>query len=113
MTARHFIAFSLLACVAAPTQAYAQSFAVPAELWDRPRSAATVMGQPAIRQAVAAWLAQPAGRLVIHHGPAQEAQLQAEEIRTWLTALALESERLALRGDLKGGEPLVLEVLRD
>jgi hypothetical protein len=71
------------------------------------------MGQPSIRQAVAAWLAQPAGRLVIHHGPAQEAQLQAEEIRTWLTALALESERLALRGDLKGGEPLLLEVLRD
>ena len=113
MMARHFIALALFACVAAPTQANAQSFAVPAELWDRPRSAATVMGQPSIRQAVAAWLAQPAGRLVIHHGPAQEAQLQAEEIRTWLTALALESERLALRSDLKAGEPLLLEVVRD
>lgn len=109
------VGISLLACAMAigAAQASAQSFAVPAELWDRPRSAATVMGQPSIRQAVAAWLAQPAGRLVIHHGPAQEAQLQAEEIRTWLTALALESERLALRGDLKGGEPLLLEVLRD
>jgi hypothetical protein len=72
-----------------------------------------VAGLQPIRQAVAAWLAHPAARLVVHHGPAQESQLQAEEIRAWLTALALESERLTLRGDLKGTEPLLLEVLRD
>jgi siroheme synthase len=96
-----------------PAHATGQSFAVPAELWDRPRSAATVMGQPSVRQAVAAWLAQPAARVVIRHGPGQEAQLQAEEIRTWLTALALESGRLTLRGDLKAGEPLQLEVMSD
>lgn len=112
---RRVLGISLVACAGAlvPAHATAQSFAVPAELWDRPRSAATVMAQPAIRQAVAAWLAQPAARVVIRHGPGQESQLQAEEIRTWLTALALESEGLTLRGDLKGGEPLLLEVLRD
>jgi hypothetical protein len=106
---------SLLASVSAlaATPASAQSFAVPAELWDRPRSASTVMGQPPVRQAVAAWLAQPGARLVIHHGPGQESQLQAEEIRAWLTALALESAQLALRSDLKAGEPLLLEILRD
>jgi hypothetical protein len=105
----------LFACAAAiaVTQANAQSFVVPAELWDRPRSAASVAGLQPIRQAVAAWLAHPAARVVVHHGPAQESQLQAEEIRAWLTALALESERLTLRGDLKGTEPLRLEVLRD
>jgi hypothetical protein len=112
---RPAVGVSLLACVTAiaAAQASGQSFAIPAELWDRPRSSATVMGQPSIRQAVAAWLAQPAARVVIRHGPGQEAQLQAEEIRTWLTALALESERLTLRGDLKGGEPLQLEIQRD
>ena len=105
----------MLACVAALVSAHAsgQSFAVPAELWDRPRSAASVVALQPIRQAVAAWLAQPAARLVVHHGPGQESQLQAEEIRAWLTALALESERLTLRGDLKGADPLLLEVLRD
>ena len=95
-----------------PVQASAQSFVVQAELWDRPRSAVAVMGQPSVRQAVAAWLAQPTARLVIHHGPGQESQLQAEEIRTWLTALALEPQRLVLRGDMKGGA-LQIEVLRD
>ena len=105
----------LFACVTAiaVTQANAQSFVVPAELWDRPRSAASVVGLQPIRQAVAAWLAHPAARLVVHHGPGQESQLQAEEIRAWLTALALESERLTLRGDLKGADPLLLELLRD
>jgi hypothetical protein len=112
---RNLIGISLLAVVvaAAAAKAGAQAFAVPAELWDRPRSAAAVMGQPPVRQAVAAWLAQPNARLVIHHGPGQESQLQAEEIRTWLTALAVEAGRLALRSDLKAGEPLLLEVLRD
>ena len=95
------------------THARAQSFTIPAELWDRPRSAASVMALPPIRQAVAAWLAQPAARLVVHHGPGQESQLQAEEMRAWLAALALESERLTLRGDLKGTEPLLLEVMSD
>jgi len=114
-SARSLVWGSLFACVtaSAATQANAQSFPVPAELWDRPRSAAAVTGQPSIRQAVGAWLAQPAARIVVHHGPGQESQLQAEEIRGWLIALALESERLTLRGDLKGTEPLLLEVVRD
>jgi hypothetical protein len=112
---RSFIGVSLFACVAATAAlpASGQSFTVPAELWDRPRSAGTVMGLSPVRQAVTAWLAQPAARLVVHHGIGQESQLQAEEIRAWLTALALESERVTLRGDLKGADPPQLEVLRD
>jgi hypothetical protein len=50
---------------------------------------------------------------VVHHVPGPESQLQAEEIRAWLTALALEAERVTLRGDLKGTEPLLLEVMSD
>jgi len=112
---RSLIGWTMFTCVtaAAATQASAESFAVPAELWDRPRSAAAVMAWAPVRQAVTAWLAQPAARLVVHHGPGQESQLQAEEIRAWLTALALEAERVTLRGDLKGTEPLLLEVMSD
>lgn len=69
------------------------------ELWDRPRSAQTVMAQPAVQQAVAAYQASSAARIVIIHGPRQEAQLQAEELRAWLVALALDGARLQLRGD--------------
>jgi len=69
------------------------------ELWDRPRSAQAVMAQPAVRQAVAAYQGKGSARIVIIHGTGQEAQLQAEELRAWLIALAVESSRLQLRAD--------------
>jgi hypothetical protein len=81
-------------------------FALPAhsaglapELWDRPRSAQAVMAQPAVRQAVAAYQANSAARIMIVHGPRQEALLQAEELRAWLVALAVDGARLQLRAD--------------
>lgn len=76
-----------------------QAAEVAPELWDRPRSAQAVMAQPAVRQAVAAYQASSAARIVIIHGPRQEAQLQAEELRAWLVALAVDSTRLQLRAD--------------
>jgi hypothetical protein len=77
----------------------AQAADVAPELWDRPRSAQAVMAQPAVQQVVAAYQANSAARIVIIHGPRQEAQLQAEELRAWLVALALDSTRLQLRAD--------------
>ena len=95
------------------TAAAAQTFVVPPESWDRPRSGRAVIEQPAIRQAVNAYLAQPGARLVVHHGVGQESHLAAEELRSWLAALALEPARILLRNDLKPAEPIRLEVLRD
>jgi hypothetical protein len=69
------------------------------ELWDRPRSAQAVMAEPAVRQAVAAYQANGAVRITIIHGPRQEALLQAEELRAWLVALAVDGARLQLRAD--------------
>jgi len=93
--------------------AAAQSFVVPAELWDRPRSGRAVLAEPAIRQAVSAHLAQPGTRLLVRHGPGQESALIAEELRAWLAALAVEPGMIALRGDLKPSEPLRIEVTRE
>lgn len=77
----------------------AQAADLAPELWDRPRSAQTVMAQPAVQQTVAAYQANSAARIVIIHGPRQEAQLQAEELRAWLVALAVDGARLQLRAD--------------
>lgn len=97
----------------AASGAAAQAFVVPTELWDRPRSGTAVLEQPAVRQAVNAYLAQPGARVVLRHGPGPESLLAAEELRAWLAALAIESARIELRGDLKASEPLQLEVTRD
>lgn len=100
-------------CFAAALAAAAEVFVVPSELWDRPRGGRAVLEQPAIRQAVNAWLAQPGARLVVRHGPGQDSALAAEELRSWLAALAIEPARIALRNDLKPAEPLRIEVVRD
>lgn len=87
------------AVAALPYCAAAGAAQVAPELWDRPRSAAAVMAQDAVRQAVAGYHAQAGSRLIIVHAARQEAQFQAEELRSWLTALAIDSARIELRAD--------------
>lgn len=88
------------------------TYTVGPELWDRPRSGSVVAEQPAVKQAVNAYLARPGARLVIHHAAGQEPLLQVEELRAWLIALAVETGRVSLSRDLKPGEPLKIEVIR-
>jgi len=108
------IRFALGVGIALATLAVAaQTFVVPPDLWDRPRSGRAVIEQPAVRQAVGAWLALPGARLVVHHGNGQESQLAAEELRSWLAALAVEPARISLRNGLNPSEPLRIEVIRE
>ena len=108
MMSRNALCFLLNAV---PWVAQAQGAAVAPELWDRPRSALSVLGEAAVKQAVNGYLARPAARIVIHHGAAQESMLQAEELRSWLVALALEPQRVGLRGGLKAGAALRIEIV--
>ena len=92
--------------------AAAQSFVVPQSLWDHPRTGRAVLEQSAIRDAVKAHLEHEGSRLVLHHGSTEEALLRAEELRAWLTALALEPSRMTLQNDLGTDDPLRFEVVR-
>jgi hypothetical protein len=94
------------------TAASAQTADVPAELWDRPRSAETVCGVESVKGAVGALISRPEARLVIHHSSGQEPLLYAEELRSWLGALAIDTRRIALRSDLESGSPLKIEVVQ-
>lgn len=108
MTARTVMAWCLLL---GAMQTQAQTAVVAPELWDRPRSARAVLGEPAVRQSVHGYLAQPAARVLIRHAPTPASILEAEELRSWLVALAVEPERIALLGDLKAGASLAIEVV--
>ena len=88
-----------------------QSFAVPPELWDRPRSAKVVMDTPAVRDAVRAYLSQSAARFVIRHARGPESLLLAEELKAWLVALAIESARISLDAGATIPDRLTLEVI--
>jgi len=102
----------VMAAVAGPSvAAVAGGLEIPAELWDRPRSGRTVMAVPAVRQAIAALLDRADARLQIRHPPGAETTLQAEELRAWLVAHAVEPRRIQLRPDLQAREPLRLEIV--
>ena len=104
---------ALAACLSTlPAVAAPQSQDVPRELWDRPRTASAVLAEESIRQTVLAVLAKPGSRLVIRHGMGQEPLLHAEELRSWLGSLAVDTRRIVLRADLAAGAPLKLEVMQ-
>lgn len=98
----------VLACVAGVGAA--DTVSVAPELWDRPRGGRTILDHVAVKSAVKAHLDRPGSRLVIHHARGLEAQLQAEELRAWLVALAVEPAGIELRGGLGDGEQLKIEI---
>ena len=105
------LALALL-CTAATTARADDIFMISPELWDRPRTARAVLEQRAIKQALSLHLSQPGSRLVIHHGLGQDPLLQAEELRAWLMALAIDGARLSLINDVRPNEPLKIEIVK-
>ncbi len=84
---------------------------IPYELWDRPRSGRAVLAVAAVRAAITALSTDPATRFRIVHPAGVDGMLQAEELRTWLIAHAIEPERIALQAGPAGREPLRLEIV--
>ena len=110
MTAKMRVAAVAMSAFCATTAA--QTHDVSRELWDRPRSAAAITGEEGVKRAVSALIAQPEARLVIHHAAGQEPLLHAEELKSWLGALAIDTGRIVLRNDLAAGSPLKIEVVQ-
>lgn len=90
--------------------ARAESVAVPAELWEQPRSGAIILAQPVFKRSVEALLSNPEARLHILFGRGDEALLQAEELRAWLIALAVDGKRIELIADSENRRGLSLEL---
>lgn len=103
--------FATALCAGYACVTLAQSVEVPPEFWDRPRTGRAVLEQENVKRAIAAALTKPESQIVIHHGSGQETLLQAEELRSWLGALAIDTRRIALRGDSAAGGALRIEIL--
>lgn len=86
-------------CLVSSGLAHAERMPLSADLWDKPRSASLIVAQPELQHSVAELLAHPAARLLIHHGGSDESVSQAEELRAWLIALAVDSKRIELNTD--------------
>ncbi|MFZ5556532.1 MAG: hypothetical protein ACOZDY_07405 [Pseudomonadota bacterium] len=106
---RIVLATAVLAALA-PAAVAAPECVVPVTLWDRPRSGAAILAARELRPCVLALDEKPGARLAIRHAPAVESALQAEELRSWLAALAVDPERIELVSDLGPRDPLRLQV---
>lgn len=104
-------AWLVAASYASSLAAAGQVLEVPQELWEHLRTGTVMLAQPVLRQTADALLARSGSRLLIHHGGSEESLLQAEELHAWLIALAMESGRIELKNDMRGKEPLALEIV--
>ncbi len=102
----------ILAAASAPA-AEPLSLEVPVELWDRPRTGPAVLALPVVRQALNALGSRADARLAIRHGPGLEPAAQAEELRDWLIAHAVEPGRIAVLADASIRNALRLEIVSD
>ncbi len=105
---RFVLAFAALG--AAMPAAAAPECPVPVALWDRPRSGSAILATRELRPCVLALDENPGARLAIRHAAAVESALQAEELRSWLAALAIDPERIELVPGLGPRDPLRIEV---
>lgn len=82
--------------------ALAASWTLEASTWARPRSGQAVLSMRPLPRVVRAWAQSPSSRIVIHFPGGEDGELWAHELRDWLVALGVPSDRIALTG---GGEP--------
>lgn len=77
----------------------AQTFTVPSEFWQAPRSGPTIRAEPQLQQAFTAYLKSDRAHLRLHHQKRDESIAQVEELRGWLIALGVEADRIEMTDD--------------
>lgn len=73
-------------------------------------NARSVLAEPAIREAVCAWIAHPGARLYLRPPAGAFGRVWATALRSWLVALGIPGERVIIRPPLQHGATLLLEV---
>ena len=90
------VAVILLILFMANVSAYAQSWALSADLWASPRSAERVSKMPVIRTMVQAWQKQPQQTLDIFYPGGEEGIIWANELKDWLIALGIPGAKIRI-----------------
>ncbi len=100
--------FPLLSAHAAP-----RVWTIDAEQWQRPRHGERVSRFPGLADAVREWMSSPQTLILIRYPGGENGQLWSQELRDWLVALGVPSNRIRLRAGLPYGDRLLLTVISD
>ncbi|WP_303901927.1 hypothetical protein [Thiohalomonas denitrificans] len=86
----------LLSLIALWTSAVANPQAITAEEWAQPRNGEALLNHSALSNAVSSILDDPDARLQIRYPGGDEGNVWALEVRAWLVALGIASDRIEL-----------------
>ncbi len=89
-----------------------RSWSLSADGWARPRDGQSVARMAPLPEAIAAWSADTAQRLVIHYPGGEDGQLWAFELRSWLVALGVPQEKLELVAGSQQADRIEIELSR-
>ncbi|QKT03092.1 hypothetical protein HUS23_04355 [Ectothiorhodospiraceae bacterium 2226] len=89
-------ALCALLCAFLSLPAVASPWSISAEAWAMPRHGERVLQLPAVAAALEAAAAQPDARLTVRYPGGEAGTLWAQELRGWLIALGLDSDRVEL-----------------
>jgi hypothetical protein len=98
-------------CVIPMATALAETrWSLSAEQWARPRSGAALVAMAPLGEVVQALAEQPAHSLVIGYPGGEEGSLWAHELRSWLVALGIPSQRIQLQSGSRERDALDLQL---
>lgn len=110
---RRILATALLAgwlLALAPPGVAARDYVIRAEEWARPRSAERIIEMAPVRNAMAEWRETENARLVVLYAGGEEGSIWAGELRDWLVALGVASDRIELRPGAPNDRMVILRV---
>lgn len=105
------VLLSLLLVIASAAVASDQRFVLSREQWNVPRSVDTVLQMTPLREAMQRLNEQPAASLRLRYPGGDEGTLWASEVRSWLIALGLGSERIEVLPGSRERGTLEIEIL--
>lgn len=66
-------------------------FTLDADVWTRPRDAASLVAEPALRGLLSRYESRGGGQVILRHPPGEQGRLWAAELQDWLVALGIPS----------------------
>ena len=92
---QNWVCFLLISLLLA-TPAASSDMSISAIEWARPRDGQAITQLPGLSDLVRQLLASGDNRLLVHYPGGEEGMLWAEEFRSWLVALGIDSTRIEL-----------------
>lgn len=101
-----FILFSLTLA----TPALGEDWSLTAAQWAMPKSGTSLVQMPGLKAAVDALIEDPGAALLIQYPGGDEGALWAEELKAWMIALGIGSDRLRLLPGSPSADKLLLKL---